>query len=203
MLRDAFVTCKEFEEYYYQRKADLLHLVRPSTHSIAHLALETVRCSPLNLVAQWALENTIGNLGHEVHQHSNPFANLSQRSLLHAQINVLKALIPGLNTRKNLPYGAITLGDSYALLHACQRKYQLIPPTEVTAIQSYFSSSWHQSPLQNELTVRKWAHLQLPNGQKARCTWKEEAQEQKLDYRNSQNISVCFTSLSIIKLIWI
>ena len=189
--------CKEFEEYYYQRKADLLHLVRPSTHSIAHLALETVRCGPLNLVAQWALENTIGNLGREVHQHSNPFANLSQRGLLRAQTNALKSLIPGLKTGKGLPYGAIALDDGYALLRARQRKYQLIPSTEAAAVLRYFSSSRHQLPPLNELTVRKWARLQLPNGQKARCAWKEEARERKLDYRNSRNISVCSTCLSI------
>ena len=174
--------------------------MRPSTHSIAHLALETVRCGPLNLVAQWALENTIGNLGREVHQHSNPFANISQHSLIRTQKNALKSLIPGLNTGKRLPYGAITLGDGYALLRACQRKYQSIPPTEGAAILHYFSSSQHQLPPQNELAVRKWARLQLPNGQKARCTWKEEAREQKLDYRNSRNISVRFTSLSSLSL---
>jgi hypothetical protein len=48
---------------------------------------------PLSTYAQWALENTIGNLGREVHQHSNPFMNLSERGLLRARINAVKALV--------------------------------------------------------------------------------------------------------------
>ena len=51
--------------------------MRPYAHAILHAAQETIHCGPLNLMAQWALENTVRNLGCEVHQPSNPFANLA------------------------------------------------------------------------------------------------------------------------------
>lgn len=34
----------EFEELYYQRRADRIHFVRPSIHAPSHLAAETERC---------------------------------------------------------------------------------------------------------------------------------------------------------------
>jgi hypothetical protein len=86
-----------FELLYYQQQVDRLHLVCPCLHAVVHAARETVRCGPLNLLAQWVLENTIGNLRRKVHQHSNPFMNLSQRGLLHAQTNMLQeAIVPEL-----------------------------------------------------------------------------------------------------------
>ena len=44
------------------------------------------------------MERTIGNLGQEIKQPSNPYANLSQRGLIRAQVNALKAIIPALDT---------------------------------------------------------------------------------------------------------
>ena len=42
------------------------------------------------------MECTIGNLGEEIRQPSNPYANLSQRGLLRCQVNALTAMIPDL-----------------------------------------------------------------------------------------------------------
>ncbi|KAF8337291.1 hypothetical protein F5887DRAFT_890610 [Amanita rubescens] len=183
---------KEFEEYYYQRNEALLYLVRPSTHAVLHLALETVRCGPLNLVAQWALENTVGNLGREVHQHSNPFANLSQRGLLRAQTNALVSMIPGLSNDKPLPPTSCSLGDGFVLLHAREKTYHgSVTPMERLVILRYLSKHrllTSESAPRYEVIIRKWARLRLPNGQEARCTWKEEAKQRKQDFRNSRNI---------------
>lgn len=68
------------------------------------------------------LEWTIRNLGEEINQPSNPYANLSQYEIRRVQVNALKVLIPNLTPdRKDmntLPYGARDLGDGFVLLHA-------------------------------------------------------------------------------------
>jgi hypothetical protein len=66
----------------------------------------------------------IGNLGKEIKQHSNPFANLSQRGIRHAQVNAIKAMIPDLEQNKatkGLPHGAIDLEEGYVLLRVLCR----------------------------------------------------------------------------------
>lgn len=72
---------EEFEILYYQRNPDRLHFVRQSIHLLIHLAPETVRVGLLSLLTQWPLKRTIGNLGEEIKQPSNPYANLSERGL--------------------------------------------------------------------------------------------------------------------------
>jgi hypothetical protein len=64
-----------------------------------------------------AIEQTIGNLGQEVKQLSNPFANLSEQGLRRAQVNALKAMIPTLEPNNNRPpRGSIDLDNGYLLL---------------------------------------------------------------------------------------
>jgi hypothetical protein len=60
------------------------------------MAPEVVRVGPGAYYTQWMMEQTIGNLGEEIKQPSNPFANLSQRGIRHSQVNALKAMIPDL-----------------------------------------------------------------------------------------------------------
>jgi len=183
----------EFELNYYQRKAELLHLVCPSTHAILHAARETHRCGPLNLVAQWALENTIGNLGREIHQHSNPFSNLSQRGLLRAQMNALYSIIPALHPAKKISEKDEPLGDEYILLHAKENAKRL-PQAEEAAVRQYLTTRGCSLTAGTSFTLLKWARVQLPNGQQARCAWKEKEEEKKKkkkNYRNSRNIKVC------------
>jgi hypothetical protein len=68
------------------------------------------------------MEQTIGNLGQEIHQPSNPYANLSQQGLLHSQINALKAMIPDLEpSLPPVPQGGKDLGEGYVLLQAKDR----------------------------------------------------------------------------------
>jgi len=75
---------QEFEIIYCQRKATQIHFICPCLHSVVHLPSKVIRIGPPICSSQWTLEHTIGNLGEEIKQHSNPFANLSQRGIRHA-----------------------------------------------------------------------------------------------------------------------
>ncbi len=56
-------------------------LLGPSSHGISHLPHETIRMGPGMNYSQWGMERTIGNLGEEIRQHKDAFANLSQRAI--------------------------------------------------------------------------------------------------------------------------
>ncbi|KAM6488909.1 hypothetical protein JOM56_015640 [Amanita muscaria] len=152
-----------------------------------HTAHETLRCGPLNLLAQWALENTIGNLGREVRQPSNAFSNLAERGLLRARQNALLAVLPELNIPSHLPRGALSLGDNYYLLRACERNERK-PQIEADAavIQNIL-----KLPPNAPVLVRKWARLLLPNQQTARSSWRDGRAQ---DGRTSRNVKL---SLSV------
>ena len=72
---------QEFEILYCQRLPTRIHFVRPCIHSLVHLPREVIRIGPPVCSSQWTLERTIGNLGEEIKQHPNLFANLSQRGI--------------------------------------------------------------------------------------------------------------------------
>ena len=93
---------EEFEHLYYQRHIDQLHFIRQSIHALTHLAPETVRIGPGICSSQWTMEQSIGDLGGEIRQPSNIYANLSQRGLLRSQINALKAMVPDLEEAVNI-----------------------------------------------------------------------------------------------------
>ena len=120
---------QEFEMLYCQRLPTRIHFVRPCIHSLVHLPREVIRIGPLVCSSQWTLERTIGNLGEEIKQHSNPFANLSQRGIRRARVNALKAMIPDLDidgtTDEHLPQGCKDVGQGYLLL--CTREEEACP----------------------------------------------------------------------------
>ena len=99
-----------------------IHFVRPCIHSVVHLPREVLRLGPPVCSSQWTLERTIGNLGEEIKQPSNPFSNFSQRGIRRARVNALKALIPDLALDRadanHLPRGARDIGDGFVLLRA-------------------------------------------------------------------------------------
>ncbi|TFK76581.1 hypothetical protein BDN72DRAFT_809271 [Pluteus cervinus] len=159
---------REFEEMYYQRRIKWLQLVRPCVHAIVHAARETLRRGPLNISAQWALENTIGNLGREVHQFSNPFSNLGERGILRARMNVMYSMYSELNSPFVAPRDSIVLSNGYILLRARTEEPVFLAAEEANAFAKYFPQE--SSPI----PVQKWARLQLPNGQIARSLWKEQ-----------------------------
>lgn len=112
----------EFEEIYVRRRVDRLHMVRPCLHAILHMPSETVRVGPPPLYSTWTMERMVGDLGGEIRQPSNPYANLSERALLRCQINTLKSLFPGIEPgsakQNDLPMYSEDLGDGYAFLRA-------------------------------------------------------------------------------------
>ncbi|KAF8869902.1 hypothetical protein CPB84DRAFT_1693643 [Gymnopilus junonius] len=167
---------QKFETLYYQRKVGRLHFCRQSIHALLHLAPEATRIGPPICSSQWTMERTIGNLGEEIRQPSNPYANLSQRGLLRSQVNALTAMIPELGPpAPSLPRGAIDLGEGYALLRAQDRYGRLMQPQEATALLRYLGStalSGSRSVTWSPKIIR-WARLRLPNGQVARSRWKE------------------------------
>jgi hypothetical protein len=111
----------EFEIIYCQHKVTHIHFVCPCLHSVVHLPSKII-CVGLPICSsQWTLEHMIRNLGKEIKQCSNPFANLSQCGIRCARVNALKAMIPDLEqskATKDLPRGAINLGNGYILLRA-------------------------------------------------------------------------------------
>ncbi len=166
----------DFEILYYQRRESRLHFCRQSVHALLHLASEVTRIGPPICSSQWTMERTIGNLGEEIRQPSNPFANLSQRGLLRCQVNALTAMVPILKPYVcNLPRGAVDIGDNYILLRAKDRYCRDMRQVELAALKVYlqglpgsltFSEDWSAK-------IFRWARLRLPNGQIARSRWKE------------------------------
>ncbi|KAJ7763531.1 hypothetical protein DFH07DRAFT_738770 [Mycena maculata] len=164
----------DFETLYCQRRADRLHFVRPSIHTPSHMPFETARVGPGIIYSQWALERTIGNLREEIKQHSNAFANLSQRALRRCQVNVLKAMIPDLEPPENpFPRGSIDLADGYVLLTAMDGSPRGVDEFEASAIKSYLQDVGQQMPDEWAPLVTRWSRVRLPNSQVARSAWKE------------------------------
>ncbi|OBZ65434.1 hypothetical protein A0H81_14606 [Grifola frondosa] len=161
-----------FELLYYQRKSSRIHFCRPSLHALSHLADQVSRVGPPIYTTQFPMERFIGDLGSEIKQHSNPYANLSQRAVSRAQINALKAMVPDLDPTRGLPYlpyGSKDLGDGYVLLRAKDDKFRDVSPGEAVVMRRLFPNAtvdWNPQ-------VRRWARLRLPNGQVARSWWKE------------------------------
>ena len=165
----------EFEVLYYQRRPERLHFVRQSIHALTHLGPEALRIGPAACSSQWTMERTIGNLGREIRQPSNPFANLSQRGLLRCQVNVIKAMVPDLQRpTTNLPQGAKEVGDGYILLRARDRIHRPMRDCETIALRNYLESIAMSLDGNYSPSIVRWARLRLPNGQVARSSWKEK-----------------------------
>ncbi|KAF9243887.1 hypothetical protein BU15DRAFT_21889, partial [Melanogaster broomeanus] len=128
----------EFEELYYQRREDRLHFVRPCAHQVPHLADETLRKGPPICYAQWTMERTIGNLGQEIRQPSNPYENLLQEGVRRCQINALLASMPELTGPLKLPSElAEDLGKDYWLLHKRQKRPSNPTEPDAAAIRAF------------------------------------------------------------------
>ncbi|KAL1699540.1 hypothetical protein EV121DRAFT_284020 [Schizophyllum commune] len=169
----------EFEELYVQRRADRLHFVLG-------------RIGPGIIYSQWTMERTIGNLGEEIKQHANAFANLMQRGLRRCQVNALKAIIPDLAEPIDnpLPYGAFKVDEGYALLRAKDRAARVdITELEIQAMHKYLRAQGYSVRDDWCPPVVRWARLRLPNGQTARCRWKEEV-EGEGDIRASRHVKI-------------
>ncbi|KAJ7836240.1 hypothetical protein B0H14DRAFT_2363029 [Mycena olivaceomarginata] len=179
----------DFELKYVQRRTDRLHMVRPSIHTASHFAPETVRVGPGIIYSQWGMERTIGNLGEEIKQHSNAFANLAQRGIRRCQVNALKAMIPDIEPPENpLPRGAADLGGGYALLRAMDTTSRNVRLCEHRAIVTYLEANGG-TLTRDTASVIRWARLRLPNGQIARSKWKESLKALE-NLRISRNVKI-------------
>ncbi|KAF8183845.1 hypothetical protein K438DRAFT_1974872 [Mycena galopus ATCC 62051] len=167
-----------FELLYGQRIADRLHFVRPVVHTLSHYAPKTTRQGPGNIYSQWALERTIGKLGREIRQHSNPYANLSQQALQRCQVNALVSIIPDLEPSKDkLPISAIDLGGGYRLLRMCDSTSRPVRECEAVAIRHYIEDEFGEDAVEAwRPSVVRWARARLSTGQIAKSLWKEERQ---------------------------
>jgi hypothetical protein len=180
---------REFELLYYQLKEDRLQMVRPCVHQTSHLVSETIQKGPPICYAQWTMERTIGNLGQEIRQPSQPYANLSQEGVRRCRVNTLLSAMPELDDPpKGLPLGAVDLGDGYALLRKRDR-YPLFPADGdvAEAIQNFLG---HGRILPR---IKRWARLLLPNGQIARSAWRETLKSLE-QTRMSRNVKVKFSN---------
>jgi len=192
-VRDAYLAlasfAQEFEEIYCQRLVTRIHFIRPCLHSLVHLPREVIRLGPPLCSSQWTLERTIGNLGEEIKQHSNPFANLSQRGIRRARVNALKAIIPGVDTERsddgNLPRGSKDLGDGFVLLRVRESDPRPLRDCEADALCEYLGIP----SLGDEVLVRRWAKLRIPTGQNCYSAWKEK-QRPLEKRRTARNVKV-------------
>ncbi|KAK0430283.1 hypothetical protein EV421DRAFT_1913080 [Armillaria borealis] len=112
-----------------------------------YLPYVTVQSGPGVIYSQWAIERTIGNVGQEVKQHSNVFANLEQRGIHRSQINALKAMIPDFDPpMKALPHCSIDLGGGYVLLPARDTASRPVHDCEAAAMSRYIASVESMQP---------------------------------------------------------
>ena len=130
-VRDAHLVLLSFvhelELLYCQHLPTCIHFVHPGLHTLVHLPCEVLQIRPPICSSQWTLERTIRNLGKEIKQHSNPFANLSQQGIRYACVNILMAIILDLEVNGSLggalPCGSEDLKNRYILLWV-QDKHQ-------------------------------------------------------------------------------
>ena len=200
----------EFEDLYYQRKESRIHFVRQSIHMLTHIAPETIRAGPLSCYAQWTLETAIGNLGREIRQDRDLYANLTQRAILRAQINSLRARFPEIQLEFNDP--ASSSITSNACVFENYKGYVFLPhretqPTplaedELVALLVYWQKQGWPNQHTWENAVCRWAKLQLPNGQRARSVW-FESNVRSASVRRASCVEVrnMFTISALIQLV--
>jgi hypothetical protein len=171
----------EFEELYYQRMESRIHFVRHSIHMLTHMAPETFHAGPLACYAQWTLETAIGNLGREIRQDRDIFANLTQRAILRAQLNSLQARFPGIRLdlqeqrEPSLPNGALEFEGctGYALLPRCEECPVPLLDDEAIALEDYWLAQGWPTWDSWSKAICRWSRARLPNGQTARSVWQE------------------------------
>ncbi len=193
---------EEFEKLYVERNPTRIHMVRPCIHAIIHLVLETLRFGPGSLYSQWAMERTIGNLGEEIKQHANAYANLAQRALQRCQVNALTAIVPSLdivdNRSKGLSKNSVDAGSGYHLIPAYKSAKVLSSRDEIEALRAYAEKQGAVISYEDaaKFPLQKWSRLTLPNKQTARSKWKEDVR--KGPTRRARNVLVHIVSTRLI-----
>ena len=172
----------EFEDLYYQRKESRIHFVRQSIHLLTHIAPETMQVGPLSCYAQWTLETAIGNLGREIRQDRNIYANLTQRAILRAQVNALRARFPEIqleydDTTSSLSGNTRVFDgyDGYVMLPRREVHPTPLSGDELATLKTYWRVQGWPPRESWQNAVCCWAKLRLPNGQQARSVWNESS----------------------------
>ena len=181
---------EEYETLYYQRRPERLHFCRPCLHTLLHSAPEITRVGPGTYGSQYTMERAVGDLGKDIRQPSNPFANLCQIALRRSQINALKMICPELDPDTALLPIGDDIGDGYFLL-APREKYpsNLHGGPEWVVIQTQFP---HMKG------VRKWGRLNLPNRQISRSLYSETQRKGKTENtRVTRNVKVSACLLTL------
>jgi hypothetical protein len=143
------------------------------------------------------MERTIGNLGEEIKQHSNPFSNLAQRGLHRCQVNALKAMIPDIEpVVTDIPRGGRDLGDGYVLLTAMDNTLRPVQIDEGHAIFNYLTNAGEILSEDWVPLARRWARIRLPNGQIARSSWKESLKPLS-KCRSARNVKVSISYICL------
>ncbi|KAH9847331.1 hypothetical protein C2E23DRAFT_787519 [Lenzites betulinus] len=183
----------DYEVLYVRRKVSRIHFVPQCMHSITHAPTETCRVGSLICTCQFAMERIIGDLGAEIRQPLNPFANLSQRALRRARVNALTTMLPDLDnatmpTSSKVPL--VDMGDNYTLLHPREPRSHPVGDDEDIVILRYIEdcvgpvhacACWVDNM---RSCVQRWARCRLPNGQICRSAWKEVANGMTQTARN-------------------
>ncbi|SJL09586.1 uncharacterized protein ARMOST_12966 [Armillaria ostoyae] len=187
---------KEFEELYYMRREARLHFIRQSVHMLTHIGPETVRVGPLACYAQWVMETIIGNLGEEIRQDLDPYANISQRAILRAQMNCIRFQIPDIQLtpptgKDSLPKHAKPVdGTGYLLLPRRQETLIDVSDLEADAIMDLWQQNQWPNAERWPRCVKRWGRLRLPNGQVARSFWMEKRAGIRRNLRNTRNVKI-------------
>jgi len=149
---------EEFKNLYYQQQVDRIHFCHPCIHTLLHAAPEVMWVGPGTYTTQFTMEHMIRNLGQEIWQPSNLFANLAQHALQQSQVNALKSIYLELdpNSRFQLPIGAVDIGGGYIMLQP-QDKYatEILGHSAANVLAQAIGTS----------RIRRWRWAQLPNGQ--------------------------------------
>ena len=166
---------------------DRLHFCRPSLHTLLHTSPEAFRIGPGAYHTQFTMERTIGDLGQEIRQPSNPFGNLCQIALRRSQLNALKAMCPELDdTDISLPKYSQDNGDGYIFLTPRQQRPGNLLGIEKAVVEEELGVS----------VLRKWGRVRLPNGQIARSMF-SETRRMSPHIRITRNVKVSLINNSI------
>ena len=195
----------DFETLYVERKISRLHFVPQCMHAITHTPGATFRIGPLACSSQFPMERTIGDLGAEIKQPSNPFANLAERALRRAQVNALNAMYPDLVVEPSIVSPNMQshdLHDGFILLHPRQDRPRPIRFCEAEAIQLYIEGIIGHADAQENWSedscVRRWGRVCLPNRQIVRTAWKEITHNVS---RMNRNVKVSHSGISSYRLL--
>ena len=82
----------------------------------------------------------IRSLGEEICQNCNPYANIAQRGILHAQLNSILTMFSHIKMDNDISIlcGAKELRKGYILLHMCEETTKSVTEAKANTILKYW-----------------------------------------------------------------